>query len=109
MEHDDVGMLLDQMRAALMAGDLSALPGLTERTQAALTRVAAGEERPERRLSHLSHKAQRNAACLRAAIEGVRAARARLAEIATQGGSMGYDGNGRRVCAPQTTGVVRRV
>ncbi len=104
-QHEPLAVLLDRTRAALIAGDLAALPALTVATEAALAgwRPANGAE-----LTALAAAAERNARCLSAAGAGLRAARSRLAEIAAAGRSIGYDVEGRRVGLPAPATLARR-
>jgi hypothetical protein len=85
--------LLDQTHAALLAGDLAALSGLDERLSAAAEAMPPPSLTTARRLQH---KAERNARLLQAAGRGLRAARARMAEIATGQGLATYDAMGRK-------------
>lgn len=92
MVQTDIESLLDRTRAALRAGNLAEIPKLTAETEAALDRLPDDPAA----LAALATAAARNAACLTAALAGVRAARARLVEIGNLRRSIGYDGNGRR-------------
>jgi hypothetical protein len=85
--------LLDRTHAALLAGDLAALSGLDERLAAAAEALPAPSLATARRLQR---KAERNARLLQAAGRGLRAARARMAEIATGPGLATYDAQGRK-------------
>ena len=85
--------LLDQAHAALLAGDLAALSGLDERLSATAEALPPLELATARRLQR---KAERNARLLQAAGRGLRAARARMAEIATGPGLATYDAQGRK-------------
>jgi hypothetical protein len=85
--------LLDQTHAALLAGDLAALSGLDERLSAAAGALPTPSMATARRLQR---KAERNARLLQAAGRGLRAARARMAEIATGPGLATYDARGRK-------------
>jgi hypothetical protein len=84
--------LLDLTADALLRGDLAALPGLTRAIE------AQADTRPQDRAmaERLRVKADRNARLLQAAGRGVRAARARLADIATGPVLTTYDCRGRR-------------
>jgi hypothetical protein len=85
--------LLDQVRAALLSGDLSALSALDEQIFAASNRLAA----PDMATAHRLHrKAERNARLLQAAGRGLRAARERMAEIVSGPGLATYDARGRK-------------
>lgn len=85
--------LLDLTHAALLAGDLAALSGLDDRLSAAAEVLPPPSLATARRLQR---KAERNARLLQAAGRGLRAARARLAEIATGPGLATYDATGRK-------------
>lgn len=105
MQPSEIESILERTRVALRTGDLAALPALTSETEAALAHLPQDKAT----LAALSASAARNAACLSAAMSGLRAARARLAEIGNLARSMGYDGNGRRRELPVSSGVVRRL
>jgi hypothetical protein len=85
--------LLDQAREALLAGDLAALSGLDEKIVAAADSLPALGTDAARRVQR---KAERNAKLLQAAGRGLRAARDRMAEIASGPGLATYDAQGRR-------------
>jgi hypothetical protein len=96
--------LLDQTAEALLRGDLAALPELTEAIGAATP--------PHDRISaeRLRAKAERNARLLQAAARGVKAARARFADITSGPVLTTYDARGRRESvAPLGAGPTRRV
>jgi hypothetical protein len=96
--------LLDQTAEALLRGDLAALADLTEAIGAAPP--------PQDQISaaRLRAKAERNARLLQAAARGVKAARARLADIALGPVLTTYDARGRRESvAPLGSAPARRV
>ena len=85
--------LLDQARAALLSGDIAALSGLDDQIAAAADRLPALGIDAARRLQR---KAERNARLLQAAGRGLRAARDRMAEIASGPSLATYDAQGRK-------------
>jgi hypothetical protein len=85
--------LLDQVRAALVGGDLAALAGLEDAMLAAADTVSLLDPQAIRRVKR---KAERNAQLLQAANRGLRAARTRMAEIATGPRLSTYDSRGRK-------------
>lgn len=96
--------LLDQTAEALLRGDLAALPGLTEAIE------AATPPRDQPSAERLRAKAERNARLLQAAARGVKAAKARLADITSGPVLTTYDARGRRESvAPFAMGQERRV
>lgn len=92
--------LLDETHKALLAGDLAALAGLDDRLSAAADTLPPLELATARRLQR---KAERNARLLQAAGRGLRAARARMAEIATGPGLATYDAQGRKAALADPT------
>ncbi len=97
--------LLDQAAAALMAGDLAALAGLTPAIEAA--RIAPPDRASAERLQA---KARRNARLLEAATRGVKAARLRMSEIARGPTLTTYDARGQKAqIAPPEVAPARRV
>lgn len=96
--------LLDEVAESLLAGDLSALAGLTPRIESAT--VPQDRATAER----LQAKAQRNARLLEAATRGVKAARLRVAEITRGPMLTTYDARGQKAeIAPQGLIPARRV
>jgi flagellar biosynthesis/type III secretory pathway chaperone len=91
---EDVERLLDDERAALLAGDLAALGGIAERKQALVNALDRGE--PARAtLTALKLKVERNAELLGAAARGVRTVLRRVTEIREANGPLktyGRDG-----------------
>jgi hypothetical protein len=97
--------LLDQIHQALLVGDLAALSGLDARLSAAAESPPTLELATARRLQR---KAERNARLLQAAGRGLRAARARMAEIATGPGLATYDARGRKAALAGTSMALGR-
>jgi len=101
-----VESLLDDQRAALLAGDLASLSLMPDRLERALQRLA-GHRPPPAATARLAQVAQRNAALLQAASRGVAQTSARL--TATRAGSLTtYDATGRRAAAPNAGRVLSR-
>lgn len=98
MRMDDAGGiagLLDRQFDALIRGDLAGLEESGHGLAAAITRIDASPSQAE--IGAIQERAARNAACLAAALRGVRAARRRLEEIAAAGKGLDtYDAFGRR-------------
>lgn len=92
MHQPDVENVLDQTYSALLQGDLAQLSRLT----ADLTSFQ--ELRPVElgAAERLRRKAERNQRLLRAAAQGVRTARGRLAEILTGPALTTYDAKGQK-------------
>lgn len=90
-----IGRILDDMRNALVTGNLDALAVLA--ADLAQGMEATGPVDPNQ-AHEIRAKAARNLACLDAASRGVRSARRRLDEIrkAASGAVVSYDGQGRR-------------
>jgi NADPH-dependent ferric siderophore reductase len=105
----EVEALLDRVHAALMAGDLSALPACVAMLET-LGDPPFGTVGADA-LQRLRAKADRNARCLEAAGRGLRAAQRRLAEIRGAGRALNtYDGTGQRqAIAPAAPQVMRRL
>ena len=98
--------LLDLAADALLRGDLAALAGLTQAIEAQADTPPQDRAMAER----LRVKADRNARLLQAAGRGVRAARARLADIAAGPVLTTYDSHGRRESVARLAlGPTRRV
>lgn len=101
MTADSPESALDAVHAALVQGDLLALPALAERVERMVDDVAASDPATAARLRD---KARRNGALLDAAARGLRAAHRRLEELrgAAGGRVATYDGAGRRqMLAPE--------
>ena len=97
--------LLERTRAAVLSGDLVELSRLTPATESAL---AAYRPQDAAELAALASAAARNAQCLAAAGNGIRAARARLEDIAAARRNIGYDGEGRRIDIARPGTLARR-
>lgn len=82
--------LFDRLRAALAAGDLAVLSALGPELEAAVPPAA-----DDGTLRRLRRQAEVNATLLRAALQGVRAARRRLEEVTGRAGQSVYDASGR--------------
>lgn len=98
---------LDAITQAILIGDLAGLSDLTLMLEQSLTRHQGFLERET--LIAMQKKVDRNAALLRAAQRGLRAAQRRLAEI--RGVSQGlttYDAQGLRAYRPQSGHADRR-
>jgi hypothetical protein len=97
MPKDDARLLadrLDDLHAALRGGKLHDLTALAQAITEQATALHAADPAC---LPLLQRKAARNAACLQAAANGIRAARRRLKEIrAMASGGATYDRDGRR-------------
>jgi hypothetical protein len=75
---DDLSQTLDMVHDALLAGKFDLLPGLTD----SIARLAQSVDvRTEQEAALLRRKASRNATSLAAALQGVRAAHRRLADL----------------------------
>jgi hypothetical protein len=94
MQDNTIDTLLDQMHAAILVADFAALGQLAAALEDALEML----KHPDQHfLQQISRKAARNAACLKAAGRGVRAAMRRVAEVRqTAAGLVTYDGAGKR-------------
>jgi hypothetical protein len=98
--------LLDATHAALLDGDLDAIGALAAQLDGLLGTLGAisGET-----LSLIRTKAVRNAAVLRAAEQGVRAAQRRLAELReAASGHRTYGRDGHRMAVSGPKGVLRQ-
>lgn len=104
--HEQLMDTLADTRRALMSGDIAALAGLAAQTEAALDGYLPTDAEA---LAAVRHQAEGNAACLGAALAGLRAARARLAEIERLQTSMGYDDRGQRRSLSSPEGLARRL
>ena len=75
--------LLDLERKVILNGPLAGLKPLVERREAAMAEILQGErELPEAFLAALKARAERNSRLILASLAGVRAAAARIDEIA---------------------------
>lgn len=104
----DLERLLDDMRAAILAGDLAALAPLGEAAEQMLRDPPhpTGQE-----AARLRAKAEQNMACLEAAGRGVRAAQRRIAEVraAASGRLATYDAQGHKAESPAAATLVQRI
>ncbi|MDT8857998.1 hypothetical protein RNZ50_23790 [Paracoccaceae bacterium Fryx2] len=100
---------LDAMHAAVLAGDLATLTPLGAEVEALVEQI--GGIADDALIQRLRQKAGRNAACLLAALNGLRAARRRIGEVkAVRAGMATYDGQGRRISvAADGAHLTRRV
>jgi hypothetical protein len=101
----DLDAALDGTYAALLAGDLAALGGLSL-TLENLADALPGLDRAA--ADRLRAKADRNGRMLQAAARGVRAARGRLAEISAAPTLTTYDARGRRESVGQVSAAPPR-
>lgn len=102
--------LLDDERAALIAGDLDRIAVLADR-KASLVAGLADTQDDKEALLPLHHKIKRNQALLDGALEGIRTVTARIAAMRGVNATLEtYDRNGRRQTwyAPRGNGVERR-
>ncbi|ETX29700.1 flagellar protein FlgN [Roseivivax isoporae] len=89
--------LLDDERAALVAGDFDRIDELAREKGILLDQLAADMPASGAALAPLQLKLRRNRALFEQALEGLRAVADRLAELrAVGGGGETYDGEGRR-------------
>ncbi len=99
--------LLDNVHAAVLAGDHATLLQLTPSIEQGLARLdpIANLDIAQR----LQRKAERNAICLQAALRGIRAAHRRVQEVGTaRSGFATYDGSGRRAQISNGDGAMTR-
>lgn len=85
--------VLDQVRDALIAGNLQDLDGMADQVSD-LAATLSGLDRAT--VERLQRKADRNARLLAAATRGVKAAHQRLADIKNSATLSTYDASGRR-------------
>lgn len=93
---EELDRLLDDERAALLAGDLDALPAIVERKEDLTVRLATATPTPE--AGRLRAKSQRNAELLAAAGKSLRGVIRRMTEIRSANGPLktyGQDGTQR--------------
>ncbi len=107
MQNDTIEGVLDQIHTAILAGDFSALGPMALALERGLTNLTATNPAL---LQRISRKSARNAACLKAAGDGVRAARRRLAELRQiAAGLVTYDGQGKRPAFDKPGHMTRRL
>lgn len=95
--------MLDRINAAVVAGNLLQLSEMAGEVDSLISDLPQLQD--QKLADRLRAKAARNAACLRAAARGVRAARRRMTEIrAAQDGLATYDGQGKRQDLGQNAG-----
>ncbi len=97
MQHPDMDSVLDHTYSALLSGDLRGLARLTADMQTSPDIRVADHAAAER----LRRKAMRNQRLLRAAAQGLRTARGRLAEISAEPALTTYDAKGRKASVGQ--------
>ena len=94
---NDLDSILDQERQALVNGDLTKLSGLIAKKETLITDLNAIGELEHETLSQVQGKVSRNQVLLDSAMEGIRAAAARMAELRrVRKGLDVYDKAGRR-------------
>ncbi len=95
--------LMDDLKSAILGGDLLKIRGLSDRIDAAVTAVDFSPT------DSMIRKAQRNLALLEAALSGVKSARRRIAEVEKTGrGLTVYDENGELQTVSKTRASDRR-
>lgn len=90
---EDIVALLKAMNAAIRSAHFEEVQALSARLEPYLDLETGIDARA---LKEIRHLATRNAACLEAAAQGLRAGRRRLAEIAAAGRVETYDRKGGR-------------
>jgi hypothetical protein len=91
---EEIDLLLEDERAALLSGDLAALPGVAERKEV-LARALEQVRPTAEALRTIQAKTERNADLLAAAAKGLRSVTRRVAEIRSANGPLktyGQDG-----------------
>lgn len=105
MVAEPLSRALDDVYAAIMAGHIDDLAGITETISAGLTNVG---RLTASQLRNLQKQAARNAICLEAAMKGVRAAQRRVAELRTANtGHITYNQKGERAALGAVSGTLR--
>lgn len=101
-------LALDRVFALLRDGNLTELETVLSELEAGMAPPRPGvASATGDRLAGLRQKAERNAACLKAAARGLRAARRRIAEVrAAATGLAAYDARGQR---PEATAAAARI
>lgn len=104
----EVERLLDDEHAALLSGDLAALPGIVERKEQ-LAQSLTKEGLPEGALATLRTKSEHNAELLAAAAKGVRTVLRRVTEIRDANGPLKtYGQDGRQQTLGSTGGSLEK-
>ena len=104
-EMDD---LLERERAALLDGNLDAIPGLLSEKEALFDRLAELDRLERAGLKDLQGKVMRNQALLDSAMRGIRAVADRMSVLRRVSQTLEtYDASGRRESVP--TGRARKV
>lgn len=106
MPHDPLQIVMDDLRARLIAGDFSDLPALAERLEGLMQGL---RQTDAARLRHLRAQAMQTAACVDAARNGIRAARRRIDEATGRATLDTYDSTGARAPLAAATQTARRV
>lgn len=91
---DALETILDRTRAALMAGDITALEGMAADAEAALTAAVGHCDRTT--AERLAEKARHNEQLIGAAMKGIRAAQRRAQDLTDRGRFSTYDSGGQR-------------
>lgn len=97
MQPPDMDSVLDHTYRALLSGDLRGLARLTADMQTTPAFRVVDHAAAER----IRRKAERNQRLLRAAAQGVRTARGRLAEISAEPALTTYDAKGHKASVGQ--------
>jgi hypothetical protein len=106
MQDNAIERLLDQMHAAILVSDFKTMNEVAPDLEKALADLRAPDAAL---LQRITGKAQRNAACLKAAGRGVRAALRRLTEVRQNAaGLVTYDGTGKRAKLSMPGKLARR-
>ena len=94
---DELDDLLDQERAALLAGQLGTVTRLLDRKVALIDRLDADPPGARDQLAGLQDKVMRNQTLLEASLKGIRAVSSRLAAMRrVQRDMQTYDSQGRK-------------
>lgn len=103
---DDLAITLDAIHAALLEGEIDQIAPLTRQVEALL---ATTPTLSERALDTIRAKAQRNARTLQAAMQGLRSAHRRLAELReAASGHRTYGRNGQRATVATLSTTLRQ-
>ncbi len=106
-------LALDEEREIIRSGRLTGLADLVEQREAAIALLDApgAEMTPQivAGVEEIAERARRNAALLEAAIEGVKAAEKRLAQIYEARDTLGtYERDGTKSTGPVSSGKIER-